>query len=83
MKRFNESCVSSIIEDEIYKKAKALEIIKESGCSLEHILLIEKTKNYDEYDAQFDKYLEIRYEPFKFELRKSKEEYDFLKEVLA
>lgn len=68
--------------DIIEKELKALEVIEESGCSLEHILLIEKTKNYEEYDAQFDKYLEKRYEPFKFELRKSKEEYDSLKEVL-
>jgi len=66
----------------IEKKLKALKIIEKSGCSLEHILLIEKTKNYDEYDAQFDKYLERRYEPFRFELRKSKEEYDLLREVL-
>lgn len=68
---------------EDYKKARAFELIKEGGCSLEHILLIEKTKNYEEYDAQFDKYLEIKYEPFKFEVRKSKEEYNLLKKALS
>lgn len=65
------------------KQKRALETIEKSGCSFEHILLIEKTKNYKEYDAQFDNYLERRYEPFKFELRKSKKEYGLLKEVLC
>ena len=36
------------LETSYLRDKKALEIIKESGCSLEHILLIEKTKNYDE-----------------------------------
>lgn len=75
-------CAMERIINRDSKKLKALKIIEESGCSLEHILLIEKTKNYDEYDAQFDKYLEIKYEPFKFELRKSKEEYDLVRKAL-
>lgn len=64
------------------KLKRALDIIKKTGCSYEHILLIERTKNYKVYETQFDNYLENRYESFKFELKKSKEEYDLLKEAL-
>lgn len=60
------------------KKLKVLEIIEKSGLSFEHLLIIKGTKNYKEYS----KLIETKYEPFKFEIKKSQQEYDLLKEEL-
>lgn len=67
MQRFNEVSVPSVIDDDTYKKAKALEIIKDTKG------LIEKEDLF--YDSEEGKY-------YFFSNEIAQEEFDLLKEVL-
>lgn len=69
MKRFNEASVPSVIDDDIYKKAKALEIIKEKRVSVD---LFFYCANRAMYNNRVNT-----------ERQLTQEEYDLLKEVLA
>ena len=70
MQRFNEACEPHIIEDEVYKKAKAFDIVKKKGLT---IWWFKQFNSYEEYKNK-------GYEDLATEL--TKEEYDLLKEVL-
>ena len=70
MKRFNDACVPTILDDETGKKLKVLEIIKEKRVN---VWAIDMSENATEYN--FSLVNDIP-KPI------SQEEYDLLKEVL-
>jgi len=65
--------------EDLIKKAKALEVIKEKGLSLLHKSLIISSTSYEEYRQEFQL---VRSREFKNEYFYTKEEFDLLKEVL-
>lgn len=68
--------------DTLEKASKILEIIHRTGLNMEHITLIEGSENYASYSTDFDLAIMRHYEPCRFEIKKTKEEYDILKEWL-
>lgn len=52
------------------------------GISFNHIDLIRHSQSYASYYEQFNKALELRFEPLKYEIMKTREEFEVLKEVL-
>lgn len=52
------------------------------GMSANHIDLIRHSQSYASYYEQFNNAMELRFEPLKYEIMKTREEFEVLKEVL-
>lgn len=68
MARLNEACEPHIIEDEVYKKARAFDIIKEKRVNIDYLRSCKSLEDYNNILIE------------KWQL--TQEEYDLLKEVL-
>lgn len=83
IRNFNETIGEpQIISPNIEKKLKALEIIKDKGCSGMEIALIVSCKNYEEYCFEMNSGILYSNGYERGKAFKTKEEYDILKEVL-
>lgn len=71
MKRFNEACVPTILDNETEKKLKALEIIKEKRVDVAELVVSCDLKAYNYLFRLVEKW------------QLTQEEYDLLKEVLS
>ena len=73
MQRFNEACVPSVIDDDTYKKAKALDIIKKKQVNMFGLLIAINEGHKEMYNNNYHKDVVEKL---------TQEEFDFLKEVL-
>jgi len=58
---------------------KTLHVILDKGINLGHLALIRDSESYLDYRLSFEKYVETRYSPFRFEIMEAKEEWELIK----